>query len=446
MRNERDRHRAAVSVSAGISINHPRSLVVSNGVLRKIRLPNSLCPFRSNTNCKGLTHYRTVTGVCNHPRNPYQGSSQTAFGRLLPAAYDDGTSMTTKHPCISSALLGLSRPRSQSVLGGPLPGCRQISLALGSKPVFDTSINNLWVIYGQFLVHDLTQATPVVDSGRTPITSCSCDSTDTDMCNVINIEANDPFMSGQKCMALPATAQAFAGQVCALGAKEQMNANSHYIDLSVTYGSTRETALNLRTGLDGLMKITQKPGSKFDLPPGQRDGRSCTDSTETNKCFAGGDSRLMENLVLSGVQAQWLRMHNIFARQLSKLRPDWRSNDILLYEEAKKILSGVHQFYSYELWLPVLIGKQATQQYVGDQKLFTSYDSTVCIESDGHALSLSRMSLVQMPGVVFNEAVTAVLRLHTFVRDLVTRCKPNGQLIDQLWLHDITSKCKFAYE
>ncbi len=51
-----------------------------------------------------------------------------------------------------------------------------------------------------------------------------------------------------------------------------------------------------------------------------------------------------------------------------------------------------------------------------------------------------------MPGVVFNEAVTAVLRLHTFVRDLVSRCAPNGKLIDQLWFNEISSKCKFAYE
>ena len=51
-----------------------------------------------------------------------------------------------------------------------------------------------------------------------------------------------------------------------------------------------------------------------------------------------------------------------------------------------------------------------------------------------------------MPGVVFNEAATAALRLHTFVRDLFSRCKPNGQLIDQVWLGGITSRCKLAYE
>ncbi len=51
-----------------------------------------------------------------------------------------------------------------------------------------------------------------------------------------------------------------------------------------------------------------------------------------------------------------------------------------------------------------------------------------------------------MPGVIFNEAVTSVLRLHTFVRDLVSRCKPDGTLIDELWFNDINSRSRFAYE
>ena len=159
---------------------------------------------------------------------------------------------------------------------------------MDSKPEFDTSINNLWVTYGQFLIHDIILSTPVSDSGRTPITSCSCDSRDTNMCTVIDIAANDPFMSGQKCMAVPATAQAFSNEICALGAKEQMNANSHYIDLSVTYGSTRMTAAGLRAGFDGQMKTMRRPGLKFDLPAGQREGRSCVDGTEEQKCFAAG--------------------------------------------------------------------------------------------------------------------------------------------------------------
>jgi peroxidase len=226
---------------------------------------------------------------------------------------------------------------------------------------------------------------------------------------------------------MPGTAQAFTDQICSLGVKDQMNANTHYIDLSVTYGSTRNTGHGLRTSKDGLLKSATRPWSKFELLPGQRESKSCVDGTDTNRCFAGGDSRVMENVLLSGIQAQWLRLHNIFARELTLIRPDLKANDHVLYEESKKILAALHQRYVYDDWLPILIGKQASQQFFGDNSFFTKYDPTV-------------------PAVIFNEAVTGVLRLHTFVRDLFSRCKPNGQLIDQVWLNDIAGKCKYAYD
>jgi len=96
-------------------------------------------------------------------------------------------------------------------------------------------------------------------------------------------------------------------------------------------------------------------------------------------------------------------------------------------KKQKKILSALHQRYTYDDWLPILIGKQAAQQFFGDKGPFTQYNPST-------------------PGVVFNDAVTGVLRLHTFVRDLFSRCKPNGQLIDQVWFNDIASKCKLAYD
>lgn len=260
---------------------------------------------------------------------------------------------------------------------------------MGSNPAFDSAFNNLFVTYGQFCVHDITLSSPVTDSGRTPITSCTCGVHDPDTCNVIDIAANDPFMSGQKCIAVPATGQAFADQICALGVKDQINANSHYLDLSVTYGSTRATARSLRLGTGGLLKSATRPWSKFELPPGQRESRACIDATETNRCFAGGDSRLMENTLLAGIQAQWVRLHNVFAKELANIRPDWRNNDDILYEESKKILSALHQRYIYDDWLPILIGKQTSQRFTADNGLFTRHDPKVI-----HSSSLSKARFI----------------------------------------------------
>lgn len=58
--------------------------------LRSIRLPQEFCPFSPNANCQNFVQYRTITGVCNNLQRPYEGSSQTAYARLLPAAYEDG--------------------------------------------------------------------------------------------------------------------------------------------------------------------------------------------------------------------------------------------------------------------------------------------------------------------------------------------------------------------
>ena len=58
--------------------------------LQTIQIPNEFCAFDSTPNCAGLTKYRTPTGVCNNLQRPYEGSSQTAFGRILTAAYQDG--------------------------------------------------------------------------------------------------------------------------------------------------------------------------------------------------------------------------------------------------------------------------------------------------------------------------------------------------------------------
>lgn len=93
MRNQCNRHRTTVQYSyknnANFVLNDSRFF--RNTVLREIRLPPNLCVYRSNVNCNAFVQYRTTTGVCNNLQRPYEGSSQTAFARLLPPAYEDGT-------------------------------------------------------------------------------------------------------------------------------------------------------------------------------------------------------------------------------------------------------------------------------------------------------------------------------------------------------------------
>ena len=85
----------------------------------------------------------------------------------------------------------------------------------------------------------------------------------------------------------------------------------------------------------------------------------------------------MENLVLAGIQSQWLRAHNRFSLALLQLRPDWQGADELLYQESRKILVALHQNYIYNSWLPILIGEEGAARYVGDQGAFSRYDPGV---------------------------------------------------------------------
>lgn len=86
---------------------------------------------------------------------------------------------------------------------------------------------------------------------------------------------------------------------------------------------------------------------------------------------------MMQTIVLSGLQTQWLRIHNRFVQSLAEIRPDWRANDEILYQETRKILIALHQHYTYNYWLPILIGEENTKLYTGDKGFFSQYDPSV---------------------------------------------------------------------
>jgi len=377
--------------------------------LRRFNLEDKLCSSRRKVDCTRKSLYRMPSGLCNNLKRPYDGNSHTAFGRLASPAYEDY----------------VSEPRRKSVRGGQLPSCRRISLELGSKPVFNRVFNNHFTIFGQFIAHDTTLAVPVTDTYSTPITSCTCESKfNKDKCTVIDIPDDDPTLGGQKCMAFPATAQAFKDEVCSLGVKEQLNGNSHFIDLSSIYGSTTTMAQALRSD-DGLLKSTRRYGTRI-LPPSQREGKSCSDGTSKYKCFAGGDSRLMINLLFTSIHTTFLRAHNDLATLIKSVFPPVNGNTI--YEISRLATIGYFQKVVYADWLSMLLGPTYQDTFNALTRFTrTTYSS-------------------ETKPVVFNEVATAAFRLHTLVRDLFSRCTPDGTRIDQLWLHDILHKVKYAYD
>ncbi len=74
-----------------------------------------------------------------------------------------------------------------------------------------------------------------------------------------------------------------------------------------------------------------------------------------------GDPRAVDNVFLAGVTTIFLREHNRIAAKLQELNPYW--NDQAIWDEARKILTGVYQNIVYGEFLPALIGRELSEQY-----------------------------------------------------------------------------------
>ncbi|CAG0906984.1 unnamed protein product, partial [Darwinula stevensoni] len=110
------------------------------------RQPPSFCPDgEENRPCDPKSPFRTYSGWCNNLGKPHFGKDLTPFNRLLAPKYEDG----------------ISRPRSTSVSGQPLPSPRAISTFIHADV---SRLHNRYALmvmqYGQFLDHDIT-LTPV---------------------------------------------------------------------------------------------------------------------------------------------------------------------------------------------------------------------------------------------------------------------------------------------
>lgn len=99
-----------------------------------------LCPPREQPFCSPITdRYRNHDGTCNNPRKTRWGSAQMPFNRFQSPAYSDGI-----------------EEMRQSVLGGPLPSARFISLLVHGSKESESPVTLMLAQWGQFLDHDLT--------------------------------------------------------------------------------------------------------------------------------------------------------------------------------------------------------------------------------------------------------------------------------------------------
>ncbi|KAL0122530.1 hypothetical protein PUN28_007320 [Cardiocondyla obscurior] len=357
------------------------------------------CPV-DDSRCDPTTPYRTLSGHCNNLRNPSLGKSLTTFARLLPPAYEDG----------------VSKPRSTSVTGAPLPNPRVISTVIHPDI---SNLHNRYTLmvmqFAQFLDHDLTM-TPIHKGFAESIPSCrSCDSPRTvhPECNPFPVPPGDHFyptvnVSSGARMCFPSM-RSLPGQQH-LGPREQVNQNTGFLDASVVYGEN-SCICNLLRGFNGRMNISSHPNRGRDLLPQSPTHPEC--KARSGLCFIGGDGRASEQPALTVMHTMWVREHNRVMEGLRQVNPHWDGEK--LFQETRRIISAMLQHITYNEFLPRILGWNAVSLYglkLLPQGYYKEYSPT-CNPS------------------VLNEFATAAFRIgHSLLRPHLPRMDRSYNTID----------------
>lgn len=179
---------------------------------------------------------------------------------------------------------------------------------------------------------------------------------------------------------------------CLISVREQINAVSGYLDLSLVYGPTPEVANPLRTFQNGLLK--ESDNGKHHLPP-------CSTNNQSY-CYTTGDIRSNQQIYLASLQTLFMREHNRMCGVLAKLNPNW--TDEMLYQEARRANIAVYQRILYWELLPVLFGKDFPKNVFGK------------LDSNG----FSQCYNSSINGATHNDFTIAYRGLHSIVSGKVT--------------------------
>ncbi|KAG7157757.1 Peroxidasin-like 3 [Homarus americanus] len=323
--------------------------------------------------CDANNRFRTISGHCNNLRRPDFGRSNTVFARMLPAGYDDG----------------ISEPRTRSVSGNALPSPRTISTTIHNDISHLHARYTLMVMqFGQFLDHDIT-FTPVNKGFQSSILDCrDCEAQQRvhPECWPIPVPDNDPFYpavnisSGRPfCIAFT---RSLPGQQT-LGAREQINQNTAFLDASQIYGQELCEARELRDSHSGYLNATRHPIRGKPLLPQETGNPEC--KADSGRCFKAEARRI--------VTGEW--QHVVYNEFLPR---------VLGWNAMR--LTGEWQHVVYNEFLPRVLGWNAMRLYSLTLKPEGYYG-----EYDGNC----------NPGIL-NEFATAAFRFgHSLIRRSLLR-------------------------
>ena len=309
--------------------------------------PSSNLDKKPEVKCGSATRYRSYDGSCNNRNHARWGSSFIPFRRAMNPDYCDG----------------ISTPRCAAD-GSELASAREISLTVHRPSYYsDPHFTVMLAVFGQFLDHDITATAGNQGQDGEPIECCTTIELMHPECFPVPLGLGDPYFDDYNltCMNFVRSAPAPTNL---LGPRQQYNQASSFIDGSVVYGATAEKVNQLRTFLDGELKMYKTIDNRTLLPVNEDPRDGCNEAKENAKgryCFDSGDARSNENLHLTSMHLLWARHHNYLAGGIRKLNPHW--SDEKLFQESRRILGAQLQHITYNEFLSVIIGKKASEEF-----------------------------------------------------------------------------------
>ncbi|XP_034944440.1 peroxidase-like [Chelonus insularis] len=337
------------------------------------------CDINFTLTCSRDLSYRTYDGSCNNLLNPTWGMAQTRYARLLPPIYSD----SIWEPAISTT-------------GKTLPRSRVLSYTLFPQlTVSDPQWSLATMQWGQIITHDMAQlaTAQMLDLPSPPC----CDNNDQVHLENINnpdcfpmlIGPDDPVFNYRKTQCFGIFSRTATDlqsmKNCSFfqpqKPADQITMVTHYMDLSIVYGSSEKTANNLRRFKKGLMKtIIRNQREWLPSVPYANVSADCNADSFNNICYTAGDTRVNQNPQLTVLQILLIREHNRIARILKKINSHW--NDETIFQESRRIVIAEYQQISYYEWMPIIVGPENAYNHkliyeIGENEYIDDYDVNV---------------------------------------------------------------------
>ena len=275
--------------------------------------------------------FRTYDGSGNNLAIPDYGKAGKCLLRKSPVDYDG------------------SQTTGVSVRGSSNPSPRLVSNEIcqaslyGGSPESGLGLSDMTWMWGQFLDHEI-DITPEQESGGETMDISTDDG-----------GANEPF---------PGRTISFKRSKFAVkqNVRQQPNEISSFIDATNVYGNSSDRAYALRS-LDGSGKLkTLLSDNGETILIYNTDSLPNAPSSDPS-FFLAGDVRANENVGLMGLHVLFAREHNRLCDYLAGVAPQEAGKDELLYQHARRIISGIMQKITYCEFLPALLGSFGTAPY-----------------------------------------------------------------------------------